>query len=181
MDGQRLWTYNAAQAVIANPTICIGDEGIYFWESNCPEALNNPQARVAPGVFSEGAHEHLVKLDKRSGRLLWRRQIDISFQHIFHLSYSQGKLISSGCSTQQGEYWYHVLTCDADDGSIIWQKDLSSGFANSDTDHGKQDKRPMIIANTVCFKFGSFDLSTGESNRKLAPRRFEFPRYRWSR
>lgn len=162
-DGRRLWTYNAKQAVIANPTICIGADGVYFWESTCPEAVANPQARVAPGVFSRGAHEHLVKLDKQSGRLLWRKQIDVSFRHIFYMSYAQGKLISSGCSTQQGEYWYHILCCNACDGSMAWQKDLSSGFANSDTDHGKQDKRPMIIGSALCFKFGSFDLSSGKS------------------
>jgi outer membrane protein assembly factor BamB len=163
VDGRRLWTYRANKAVIANPTICIGDEGVYFWESSSPDALSHPQARVAPGVFSQGSHEHLVKLDKSSGRLLWRKQIDLSFQHIFYLSYSKDKLVSSGCSTQQGQYWYHIVTCDAGDGSIAWQKEVSSGFANSDTDHGKQDKRPMIMGNTVCFKFGSFDLATGES------------------
>lgn len=162
-DGQRLWTYHPDQAVIANPTICLGEAGVFFWESHCPEAVDNPQARVTPSVFCQGSHAYLVKLDKQTGRLLWRKQLDLNCQHIMYLSYSQGKLISSTCSTQENTYRYHLLTCKAEDGSVIWQRDVPSGFSNRDTDHGKQDKHPMVIGDTVCFKFGSFDLSSGES------------------
>lgn len=162
-DGCRLWTYRPQEAVVVNPALCVGVDGVYFWESTNPEAVHQRDSRVAPSILFEAGYGYLVKLDSYTGDLCWRAQIDLPVEHIVNLSYSQGKLVSSGCMTRDRKYWYHLCVCDARDGNTVWQKEFSSGFANTDTDHGKQDKRPMIMDDMICFKYGSFDLHDGTS------------------
>jgi outer membrane protein assembly factor BamB len=160
--GRLKWRYANEKAVIANPTICIGDGAVFFMESTDPGTVSDADGRVTMAGFTEGASEYLVKVDEKTGEVLWRRQWDMASRHVMHLSYAKGIVLASGCTTQSGNYWYHLRAFAAGDGSLAWERDLDSTFANSDTDHGKQDKHPVIVAGTVHLKQGNFDLATGE-------------------
>ncbi len=157
-----VWRYVPPEAVIANPTICIGGDGVYFFETREATCVSDRDGRVRMANFTKGPGEHLVKLDRDSGRVLWRRQYDMVCRHVFHLSVAKGVLIASGCTTVSGKFWYHLRAYGADDGDLIWERDLDSTFASDDTDHGKQDKHPLLIADTVQLKQGNFELATGK-------------------
>ena len=159
--GTEHWHYSNPEAVIANPTICIGD-GVYFFESTEPACVSDTDGRVLMADFTKDAGEFLVKVDVASGELVWRRQHDVVCRHVFHLSYAHGVLLASGCTTVSGNYWYHLRAYNAGDGALLWEKDLDSTFGADDTDHGKQDKHPMIIGETVQLKQGNFELATGK-------------------
>jgi len=160
--GDLRWRYANEQAVIANPTICIGGDGVYCFESTEPSCVTDADGRVLMADFTKDAGESLVKLDRASGRVVWRRRHDVACRHVFHLSCAQDVLVASGCTSVRGHYWYHLRAFSAADGSLLWEKDLDSGFDTKDTDHGKQDKHPLIIGDTVQLKQGNFDLATGE-------------------
>ena len=161
--GKLLWTYTRAEApaVIANPTICVGDGAIYFFESRDPAVVSDADGRVPMADFAKDQAEYLVKLDKTTGKLLWRHQRDMTCRHVFHLSYAKGILVASGCTTVGKNYWYHLRAYHARDGSVAWQRDLDSTFDVGDKNHGKQDKHPLIIGETVQLKQGNFDLFDG--------------------
>jgi len=164
--GALLWTYDAPQGlggrpfVIANPTIAVGGDSLYFFESYAPQAVNKPEARVPPAVFCSGPNEYLVRLNKYTGAVLWRRQHDLPFTNILYLSYGNEIVLASGCTTA-ADFWYHYRAYHAADGSPAWTQDWDSGFASGDKEHGKQDKHPMLVGDRVYLKFGSHDLQTG--------------------
>ncbi len=160
--GEHVWRYDNPEAVIANPTICIDGNGVYFVETTNPACVADTDGRVLMPDFAKDTSEHIVKLDPRTGEVLWRKQHDLACQHVFHMSCAQGVLVASGCTTLSTNYWYHLHTFRTDDGSLLWKRDLDSTFATSDTDHGKQDKHPMIIGDTVQLKQGNFNLHSGE-------------------
>jgi len=169
--GALLWTYDSSNGlggnpfVIANPTICVGQDYVYFFESYAADAVNDPDARVTPAVFCSGDNEYLVKLDKNTGALQWRQQHNLPFTNIIYLGYANNVILASGCTTSSN-YWYHYRAYHASDGSLKWQKDWDSGFSSSDKEHGKQDKHPMIVGNNVYLKYESYDLQTGDSLSK---------------
>ena len=166
--GALLWTYDSSDGlrgnpfVIANPTICVGGDHVYFFESYAVDAVNAPDARVRPATFCRGTNEYLVKLNKNTGVLVWRRQYDLPFTNIIYLSYGNNVVLASGCTTQ-ANFWYHLRAYHASDGSLVWEKDWDSGMGSSDKEHGKQDKHPMIVGDNVYLKFGSYNLQTGAS------------------
>ena len=161
VSGAELWHYGNPEAVIANPTVCIGDGGVFFFESAEPSCVSDDDGRVLMADFTKDAGEFLVKLDRESGQILWRHQHDVVCRHVFHLSYAKGILLASGCTTVSGNYWYHLRAYSAENGSLLWERDLDSTFGADDANHGKQDKHAMIIGDTVQLKQGSFELATG--------------------
>jgi len=160
-SGAPRWRYANPEAVIANPSVCIGGNGVYCFESADASCVSDADGRVLMADFTKDGAESLVKIDRQSGQVVWRRQHDVLCRHVFHLSYAKGVLVASGCTSVSNHYWYHLRAYNADDGALIWQKDLDSGFDTGDTDHGKQDKHPLIIGDVVQLKQGGFDLATG--------------------
>lgn len=161
-NGAERWRYEPDGRVIANPTICIGDDGVHFFETTEASCVSDEDGRVLMGDFTKDSAESLVKLDRATGNVVWRKQHDMKCRHVFHLSHARGVLVASGCTTIRGHYWYHLRAYRAADGAPLWERDLDTTYADSDTDHGKQDKHPMLIGDTVQLKHGSFDLATGE-------------------
>ena len=155
------WRYAPDQAVIANPTLCADSAAIYAYESENPQCVEDEDGKVRMALFTRKESEYLIKLDRKSGKLQWRVQQEMACDHVFHLSLSQGVLLASGCTTQQGNFWYHLRAFSTEDGRLIWERDEDSTFEDKDKDHGKQDKHPLIVGNRVVLKQGSFDLKTG--------------------
>ena len=112
--------------------------------------------------FTEGASEYVVKLDKTTGKVLWRRQHDLPYQHVMNLCYANDIVLASGSRTHEKDYWYHLRAYNASDGSIVWERDIPTHYGTRDWGHGKQDKHPMIVGNIVYLKQGNFDLATGK-------------------
>ena len=164
--GELLWTYadsnglNDNEFVIANPTICVGGDGVYFFESYDTGAVTEPSGWVIPLTFCNGNNEYLVKLDKNTGELLWREQHNLPFENSMYLSYANNIVLASG-STSLGNFWYHYRAYNGSNGSLAWDKDWDSGAGSSDWNHGKQDKHPMIVGDKVYLKFGSYYLNDG--------------------
>ena len=162
--GQLQWEYRN-NSVIANPSICIGDDGVYFIESYASVAVGDADARVVPTDFCSGSNEYIVKLNKLTGEVLWREQHDLPFANIIYQSYANGIVLASGCTTNlsTGKFRYHYRAINGSNGLLVWQKDWDSTHNASDKDHGGQDKHPMIVGDNVYLKFGSYNLQTGNS------------------
>ncbi len=162
LSGDVQWEYRN-NSVIANPTICIGDDGVYFIESYAPAAVSDADGKVAPTVFCGGNDEYFVKLNKQTGHVVWRQQHNLPFENIIYLSYANGIALASGCTTGSSRFRYHYRAIDTSDGSLAWQKDWDSTHNSSDKEHGGQDKHPMLAGDAVYLKFGSYNLQTGTS------------------
>jgi len=159
--GEQLWRYAPRATAIANVTVCAGDGAIYFFETTAADAVSSTDGRSTLANFTRGATEHLVRLDIAKGTVVWRRQREMVGAHVLHLCYANGVVLGSGSTTREGRYWYHARAHRARDGTTIWERDIDTDFASTDTSHGKQDKHPLIIGNAVYYKHGSFDLATG--------------------
>jgi len=159
--GELLWRYAPRHATIANVTICAGDGGVYFFETTASKAVSSANGRTTLADFTAGPAEHLVRLDRANGAVVWRRQREMTCAHVLHLCYAKGVVLASGSTTRDDRYWYHTRAYRARDGAAMWERDTDSGFASNDSSHGKQDKHPLIIGNAVHYKHGSFDLATG--------------------
>ena len=166
--GKLRWSYDGRSA-IANATICLDEHGVYFIESTTAQAVSDADGRIPLTVFTAEAGGHVTCLDRATGKVAWRHQRDLPFQHVMHLSCAVGVVLASGCRSDGGDFWYHLRAYGTGDGTPMWERDVPSGFGTGDTDHGKQDKHPMIIGSTVYLKQGNFDLRSG------APLGFRFP------
>lgn len=158
--GVKLWEYKK-NGVIANPAICIGTYALYLLESRSSAAGGARDGRVTPKIFLEGKSESLVKLDKKTGREIWRKQVNFKFEHVMYLSYANDVILASGCRTGSGVYMYDYHAFNANDGTALWTKSLK-GHGKLGDAHGHQDKHPIIVDNNVFNRHGSFNLKTGE-------------------
>ncbi len=161
-SGELLWTFEPKDTVIANVSICVGPKAIYCIAGKAPKAVAEKTGRVSMTDFTDGPNEYVVKLDKETGKVLWSHQRELPYRHVMHLCYANGIVLSSGCRSFKKDFWYHLRAYNAADGSVAWMKDIPTRFGTRDTDHGKQDKHPMIVGGTVYLKQGSFDLATGK-------------------
>ncbi|MEA1952346.1 MAG: hypothetical protein U9N87_13270, partial [Planctomycetota bacterium] len=130
--------------------------------STAPKAVANKLGRVKLAEFTNGPNEYVVKLDKTTGKVLWRHQRDLPYRHVMHLSFANNIVLASGCRSHEKDFWYHLRAYNAKDGSVAWGRDIPTRYGTSDWGHGKQDKHPMIIGNAVYIKQGNFDLATGK-------------------
>ena len=162
IKGTQLWRYTNSTAVVANATIAIYGDGLFFVESTDAEVVAAKDGRVSMTAFTRDAAESIVKLDRKTGRVVWRRQHDLKSHHVLHLLCGNDRVLVSGCHTEQNDFRYHLSALDATDGSLVWQHDIPSKFGTRDTTHGKQDKHPLIVGDTVYLKQNSFDLATGK-------------------
>jgi len=167
--GALLWTYDDSNSlgnnefVIANPTICVAEDAVYFFESYDSTAVADADGRVYLNDFNNGNSEYLVKLNKNTGSLYWREQHNLPFYNCMYLSYSNNIILASG-STTKTNFWYHYRAYNASNGSLAWPPlDWNSGTGSGDWNHGMQDKHPMIVGDTIYHKYGTYNLQTGAS------------------
>ncbi len=170
---RRIWTYSRDDAVIENPRIAIGEKGLYFFESTSPDAAGSTTGRVRLADFTAGASEHVVRLDKYDGKVVWRRQHDMPAAHVLHLACARSVVLASGTTTSaETSYRYHLRAFSAETGSPLWRRELDRKAVRRkggrDATHGLQDKPPLVVGQTVYYREGAFDLRTGE------PRGFDF-------
>ncbi|REJ65260.1 MAG: hypothetical protein DWQ31_18745 [Planctomycetota bacterium] len=166
-----LWRYDQNRGSILNPTITVGDEHIYFVESDSGESLNEPTGRLSvPALIGSGAR--LVALHRQSGEVAWQHAVEFTdLEHNVYLSYADGRLFIVGSRNQDtGEFdekgrkmanvWYDIYAYDAARGELLWSQKQDNqrragGF------HGEQDKRPAIVGQTIYVEPFAYDVQSG--------------------
>lgn len=158
--GELKWTYSSDSA-IANPTICVGGDSIYFLETSNPKAVRDKNGRIDMAVFTKEAMGYVVKLDKKSGKVLSREQKELPFHNIMYLNYADGIVLASGSRYDADKKCnYYVRAFKAGDLSDVWHRDIYDVVG--DSGHAQQDKHPVIVGDTIYYRFGCLDLQTGK-------------------
>jgi outer membrane protein assembly factor BamB len=161
-SGRKLWSYAAAQGVIANPTVAVGDGRVYFVESTNPQTRNVANGRVdLPTLLGKGAE--LVALDLRSGKALWRAPAKTALQHALYLSFAHGTLVLSGTKVSGRAINYDLHAFDAGTGKAIWEiTHAPAGMKDISGSHGEITQHPAVVGKTIYLCEAAFDLRTGQ-------------------
>ncbi|UCG57737.1 MAG: PQQ-binding-like beta-propeller repeat protein [Phycisphaerales bacterium] len=158
--GELLWTYK--DALILNTTITVGDGRLYFLETNSPRALADELGRMPATVLFDGGRQHLVALDTQTGRILYKRQIDVSnFEEPVYLNYARGILLLSGSRLIENSVRYYYQAFDAGSGELRWTAEHDTGLA-TDGAHGEYNRHPTIVETTVYAWPYAYDLRSGK-------------------
>ncbi len=162
--GKPLWTYERkGGGAIVNSTLAIGEDHIYFIESDSPRALAHNDGRVPLQVLLESGHAFLVKLAARSGEKLWQRPAKLStIRHVLFLCYVRSTLVLVGSSNERDHPRYDLLAFDASSGGPLWSNHYVRTDKPINGDHGEQDQHPAIVGDTVYSRPYAYDLRTGE-------------------
>ena len=156
-----LWMYDNS-SVIANPSICVSGDAIYFFESVNSTAVADADGLVLLADFTDGANEYLVKLNKNTGTVQWRLQKELPYQNLIHLSYANNILLASGTSdTPSNSLHYNYRAYNAGNGSPLWSRDVSAPDDEWNEYHGAQDHHTKIIGDTIYLRYGNYSLQTG--------------------
>ena len=171
-----LWRYDSNLGVILNPTITIGDEHIYFVESDSGESLNEPTGRLSvPRLVGSGAR--LVALDRKTGTIAWQHPVEFTnLEHNIYLSFSDGRLFIVGSRNQDtGEVddkgrkmanvWYDTYAYDAATGELLW-KQQQDNLRRAGGFHGEQDKRPAIVGETIYIEPYAYNIKDGQRRKE---------------
>jgi outer membrane protein assembly factor BamB len=159
-DGRLLWKYHAG--LIVNTTITVGDEWIYFLETDSPKAMADPLGRMPAKTLFDGGNQYLVALDKQSGRVKFKTKIDITkFEEPVYLNYAGGVLLLSGSRLFDDHVYYHYCAYDARSSELRWKADHATDLA-IDGAHGEYNRHPTIVGETVYAWPYAYSLQTGE-------------------
>ncbi len=156
--GKKKWTYKGG--VILNPSICLGEEKMFFVESVNDKALNDIDGLIPLNVLKN--EMYIVALNSKTGELIWKKKFDCNLpEHILFGSYANGILLMSGSENRDGALWYGNYAFDARSGKEIWNQERKHK-AWTNGSHGEQIHRAMIMDNTVFTEPFAFDLKTGK-------------------
>jgi hypothetical protein len=158
--GSLIWSYNNS-TVIANPTICVSEDSVYFYESSASGAVGDADGRVPLATFF-GTGGSLVRLNKTNGNLVWRVTANPPFVHVVYLCYASSVVVATGSSNSGGKVVYTWVAYNSSNGSVKWTKTVTTSLV-AGGNHGEQDKHSMIIGSNVYHKHGSYNLQTGSS------------------
>ena len=159
-NGRLLWKYHAG--LIVNTTITVGDERIYFLETDSPKALADKLGRMPAKKLFDGGSQYMVALDKRTGQVMFKTKIDItSFEEPVYLNYAEEMLLLSGSRLLADRVHYHYCAYDARSCEVRWQADHSTDLA-TDGAHGEYNRHPTIIEESVYAWPYAYNLKTGE-------------------
>ena len=174
--GKELWRYK--NGVVFNNTITVGDDFLYLIESRNKTATSDPDGRLRVDEFCETG-TFLVKLNKRTGQMVWEKWVEYPFSQIMYLLNSNGVLLTTG-SFNKGKFVHYALYAyDCDTGDKIWEQSYQGGTSRWDNrsdkstiggSHGEQWQHPVIIENRVYLPPYNFDLSTGKRGENFLTR-----------
>jgi len=162
--GDVCWTYNSG--LLINPTITVGGGRIYFVETHSEKALNHPLGRMPGHLFLEKDHNYLTSLDIATGKILYRKNIDLTHcRMIAYLNYATEILVLSGCEYVNNKLWYFFYGISAGTGKGIWQQSHDSEY-NPDGGHGEQNRHPTIVGDTIYTYPYAYELKTGRLHKE---------------
>ncbi len=146
-DDSLLWTYQ--DGVILNNTITIAGSRIFFVETHSPEALSDKLGRLPVKALFAGGDQYLVGLDRRTGRTILKKKIEVShFEEPVFLSYAQGLLLLSGSRYDGKCVRYYFDAYNAETAVELWHADHDSELA-TDGEHGEYNRQPTIVGDVV--------------------------------
>ena len=167
-SGEKVWLYQS-DGVIPNVAITAGDGRIYFIESSDPKALMEDKGGRVP--LKALGRSNLVALDMKTGKAIWKKEIDLSkAHHVLYLSYAQGCLLVTMCSTKNAQPHYDLDAFDAATGKAKWSNDHPSIYGWPGMGHGQESKHPVIMGNKIISEPFDFDLQTGKKGNFLLSR-----------
>lgn len=160
-SGKSEWMYKGG--VILNPSICIGDDKMFFVESWNAEAIEDEDGLIDFNTLKKDLK--IVAISRETGEVIWKESFDFeSIEHILYGSYADGVLVMSGSGNKQGGLWYDTYGFDAMTGNVLWNKNIKHlDWTNGS--HGEQVHRAMIMDGTVFTEPFAFDLKTGEQEK----------------
>jgi outer membrane protein assembly factor BamB len=155
-----LWKYK--DGLVVNTTITVADGKMHFVETNSPRALNEKFGRMPVKTLFDGGEQYLVALDMRTGKVVYKKEIDVSnFEEPVYLNYAKGILLLSGSRLVGNSIRYYYNVFDARNGENRWNSDHDSGLAK-DGGHGEYNRHPTIIDDTIYAWPYAYNLKTGE-------------------
>ncbi len=173
-DAERpTWEFQANGSIL-NPTITANSEAVYF-----VMVSSQPKNRSPRLSLSEIKHEtaELLCLDLSNGKVRWRKPIDLSpFKNIVYLAFAEHRLVLSGSQDSNNtQASYRIEVLDADDGSILWNREHLG--RSGDLNHGEQVQHPVIMGTKIISEPHIFDVATGEMlNPAGVPEQWSFRR-----
>lgn len=158
--GVPLWTYRGG--LIVNTTLTVGAGRIYFVQTHSPAALAEKTGRLPIKTLFEGDRQYLVALEQRTGRVVFKRKIDVThFEEPVYLNIGQGVLLLSGSRLAGKSIRYYYDAFDAATGAELWHAGHDSGLA-IDGGHGEYNRHPTIVGDIVYAWPYAYALSSGE-------------------
>ena len=156
-----LWTYQPAAGVIINPTLAVGTGQAIFVESLNEKARQRGAGREDLRTLLEKG-SRLVAIDLRTGRIAWRRTIDmLTIQTSPFLAVSGDTILLSGAKNVEARLEYELHAFRHSDGGLLWTRSFPTG-QKAGGGHGEQNQHPVIVGDQVLFKSFSCKLSSGE-------------------
>ncbi len=163
--GKISWRYR--NGGILNGAITMGDGRIYFVESRNERAVENENGRIRIDRFCK-PEALVMALNAKSGKKAWEQPFVFPFQHIMHLTTSQGIVLATGTYNEEDKVYYGLYAFDAVTGEPKWNTRYRAldvrGRAPAGTggSHGEQWQHPVIVGDRVFLRPHAFDLATGE-------------------
>ena len=172
--GELRWTYEGG--VVLNPTITVADGQVFFVESRNPAAKMAPTSRLLREPFSA---QHLIALDRDTGRVLWDQEVDYSAaQRTLFLSYGQKTLVVVGGASDGYHLWVYDAPAksriarqetgvEKTTAALLWEKQYRATRDN----HGGFLQHPLIVRDLLYCERRAFELRTGKQLRDDVPLR----------
>ena len=160
--GRLLWSHVPKKGVIMNPAIAASDKFVCYVASADPKTKKVASGRIpVADLVKEGAD--LVALDAGTGKVVWRRYIDVkSLRHAIYLSYSRKTLVVAGVYPVGGNARYNLWAFNDADGKPLWT--LAQPDDVRMTGHGEHEQHPAIIGDVVYTNPLSYNLRTGKKS-----------------
>jgi outer membrane protein assembly factor BamB len=159
-DDNLLWKYN--NGLVLNTTITVADGRMYFIETTSAKALADKLGRMPVKTLFDGGDQNLVALDTRSGEVIFRQKLDVTyFEEPAYLNYAGGVLLLSGSRLADRTVRYHYRAFDARSGAVLWDADHGTTL-NRDGAHGEYNRHPTIIGETAYAWPYAYNLKTGK-------------------
>ena len=171
--GKVSWHYR--NGGILNAAITMGDGRIYFVESRNEPALEDEDGRIRIDRFCK-PEALVMALDAKSGKKVWEQPFTFPFQHIMHLTTSQGVVLATGTFNEEDKVFYGLYAFDAKTGEPKWDTRYlaldTRGREPAPTggSHGEQWQHPVIVGDRIFLRPHAFDLATGEKLDYIAYR-----------
>lgn len=153
--GKLVWQYQAQHSIRHN-AIAIGQRYVYLIDR--PQAVSDRVKRTSAPVAQQSGS--LIALDKRSGKIVWKRDEGI-YGTTLAVSDSHGVVVMSYQNTAfklDSEIGGRLTAFSADSGEILWDQ------------KAKYQSRLTLMDRTVVADGGAWDLVSGE------PRAWNFER-----
>jgi len=171
VTGKEQWAYQGG--AVMNSTLTIADDTIYFVESRSTNLVKSATSRIAPAQLTG---QHLVALDRVTGKKLWERPVDFSkCENMLYLVHAEGTLVATGSDRNKV---YHTYAYDVSSPALrfdtknpevpqLWEESHKAAKDH----HGGHLQHPLVIGETFYSDSRAFALRTGKLLRTDLPAR----------